>query len=90
MHILLKNKPLIFSDSMLSWPLVGELTTRIPTRSGSSLRVKNMLIDSEDVKSQFTENLQRLMDHVMSRFSDFPLIFWDKKESEENTGYSLL
>lgn len=45
-----------------------------------------MVIDSHEIKLQFTENLQRLIDHVMSRFSDLPLIFWDKEEYEEKTG----
>lgn len=49
-----------------------------------------MLIDSKEVKLQFTENLQRLIDHVMSRFSDLPLIFWDKEEYEEKTGTLFL
>ncbi len=49
-----------------------------------------MLIDSEDVKSQFTENLQKLMEYIISRFSGFPLIFVDKKESEETLGIPFI
>lgn len=49
-----------------------------------------MLIDSREVKSQFTENLQKLMEYVMRRFSGFPLIFVDKKESEETWGIPFI
>ena len=49
-----------------------------------------MVIDSHEIKLQFTENLQRLMDHVMSRFSSLPLIFVDKKEFEEKWGIPFM
>lgn len=49
-----------------------------------------MLIDSREVRLQFTENLQKLMEYVMRRFSGFPLIFVDKKESEETWGISFI
>ena len=57
----------------------------------AKIKVKrDMLIDSEDIKSQFTENLQKLMEYIISRFSGFPLIFWDKKEFEEKLGIPFL
>ena len=49
-----------------------------------------MLIDSEDVESQFTENLQKLMEYVTGRFRHFPLIFIDKKEYEEKWGIPFM
>ena len=49
-----------------------------------------MLINSREVKSQFTENLQKLMEYVMRRFSGFPLIFVDKKESEKTWGIPFI
>ena len=49
-----------------------------------------MLIDSGDVKSQFTENLQKLMEYIMSRFPSFPLIFVDKREYEEKWGIPFM
>ena len=45
-----------------------------------------MLIDSREVKFQFTENLQKLLEFVINRFSGFPVIFVDKKEYEETWG----
>lgn len=49
-----------------------------------------MVIDSREIKLQFTENLQKLMGYIRSRFSDFPLIFIDKKEYEEKWGIPFM